>query len=174
VGRPPAPPPPDVPAVEPDLKGATTIRQLLDKHRVKGCAECHVKIDPLGFALEEFDVIGGRRDFYRSMGKDPPVPVEVRGWKVNYRKGRPVDATGELADGRKYATFAEYKKLLLEDRVQIARCVTEKLLTYATGKGVRPADAPSIEAILARTRNADYGLRSIVHEVIQSPAFLNK
>jgi mono/diheme cytochrome c family protein len=175
LGRPPSPPPPDVPAVEPDLKGATTIRQLLDKHRVKGCAECHTKIDPLGFALEEFDVIGGRRDFYRSAGgKDPQVNVEVRGRKVNYRKGPRVDATGEMADGKKYASLAEFKRLLLEDREQIARCLAEKLLTYGTGKGVRAGDAVVIDAILTRTREKNYGLRSLVHEVVQSTAFLDK
>ena len=175
VGRPPAPPPPDVPAVEPDLKGAVTIRQLLDKHRVKGCAECHTKIDPLGFALEEFDVIGGRRDFYRSMGgKDVRVAAEVRGRRVDYRKGPPVDATGEMADGKKYASFTEFKRLLLEDKEQIARCLAEKLVTYGTGKGVRAADSAVIDAILTRTRDKNYGQRSIVHDVVQSPAFLDK
>jgi hypothetical protein len=175
LGRPPAPPPPDVPAVEPDLKGATTIRQLLDKHRVKGCAECHAKIDPLGFALEEFDVIGGRRDFYRTMGnKEPRVNSEVRGRRVDYHKGPVVDASGEMADGRKYAKLSEFKRILLDDREQIARCLAEKLVTYATGKGVRAADAGAIEAILAKTRDKDYGLRSIVHEVVQSAAFLEK
>ena len=175
IGRPPAPPPADVPAVEPDLKGATTIRQLLDKHRVQGCAECHVKIDPLGFALEEFDVIGGRRDFYRSMGnKDPRVNLEVRGRRVNYNKGPAVDATGEMADGKKYTSFTEFKRLLLEDKEQIARCLAEKLVTYGTGKGVRAADSAAVEAILAKTRDKNYGLRSIVHEVVQSAAFLNK
>jgi mono/diheme cytochrome c family protein len=174
VGRPPSPPPADVPAVEPDLKGATTIRQLLDKHRVKGCAECHVKIDPLGFALERFDVIGGRQEFYRSMGKGPAVDVQVRGKPVNYRKGPAVDATGEMGDGKKYTTFAEFKRLLLEDKDQIARCLTEKLLAYGTGRGTRAGDSAAVEAIVAADRAKNYGLRSLVHEVVQSPVFLNR
>ena len=67
IGKPPAPPPPDVPAIEPDIRGATTIRQQLDKHRnIAACASCHIHIDPPGFALENFDVIGGWRDFYRA------------------------------------------------------------------------------------------------------------
>ena len=174
IGKPPAPPPPDVPAVEPDLKGATTIRQLLDKHRVKGCAECHAKIDPLGFALESFDVIGGRRDHYRSMGKSETPNVNVRGRRVNYRKGPAVDAAGELANGKKYADFAEYKRLLLEDKDQIARCLAEKLLTYGTGRGVRAADSAGIEAIVTMAREKNYGLRSLVHDIVQSPLFLNR
>jgi hypothetical protein len=174
IGRPPAPPPADVPAVEPDLKGATTIRQLLDKHRVRGCAECHVKIDPLGFALERFDVIGGRQDFYRSMGKGPAVDVQVRGRPVNYRKGPPVDASGEMANGKKYSTFSEFKRLLLEDKDQIARCLAEKLLTYGTSRGVRAADSAAIETIVASAREKNYGLRSMIHEIVQSPVFLNR
>lgn len=153
IGRPPSPPPPDVPAVEPDLKGATTIRQLLDKHRVAGCAECHTKIDPLGFALEEFDVIGGRRTFYRTIGgKDPQVNVEVKGRRVGYRKGPVVDPSGEMVDGKKYTNFTEFKRILLDEKEQIARCLAEKLLTYSTGKGIRAADVNAVDAIMTATR----------------------
>src|SRR5262249_8636909 len=75
LGQPPAPPPPNIPAVEPDVRGATTIREQLDKHRSQAvCASCHAKIDPPGFALEEFDVIGGRRARYRSLGTGDPAP----------------------------------------------------------------------------------------------------
>src|SRR6202012_4755845 len=70
LGQPPAPPPPDIPSIEPDIRGATTIRQQLDKHRnPAACAACHKHIDPPGFALETFDVIGGYRDFYRATGR---------------------------------------------------------------------------------------------------------
>ena len=73
LGKPPPPPPPGVPAVEPDTRGATTIREQLDKHRtVASCAACHAKIDPPGFALESFDVIGGWRDRYRALGDGEP------------------------------------------------------------------------------------------------------
>ena len=119
-------------------------------------------------------MIGGRRDFYRSMGKGAAVNVEVRGNKVQYRQGPAVDASGEMANGKKYSNFAEFKRLLLEDKEQIARCLAEKLLTYGTGRGIRPADAAAIEAIVARSREKNYGLRTLLHEVVQSPLFLNK
>jgi hypothetical protein len=178
IGRPPSPPPADVPAVEPDLKGATTIRELLDKHRVPGCAQCHEKIDPLGFALEGFDVIGGRRDVYRVMpgpgSKGSRVNLEVGGLPVRYLEGPPVDAAGTLPGGRKYTNFTEFKRLLLEDKDQIAHCLTEKLLTYGTGRGIRANDKAAVEAIVARVRDKGYGLRSMIHEVVQSPIFLHK
>ncbi len=74
LGQPVGPPPPGVPAVEPDIRGATTIREQLDKHReIESCARCHTRIDPPGFALEEFDAIGGERQWYRSLGDGPKI-----------------------------------------------------------------------------------------------------
>ncbi len=175
LGQPVPPPPPDVPAVEPDIRGAVTIREQLNKHRqLASCASCHRKIDPAGFALENFDVIGGWRDKYRSIGAGDSVKVKVDGMGVKYCLGRVVDPADTLADGRHFANIDELKKLLLADREQIARCVAGKLLTYATGGAPQFADRQAIEEIVARSRQHDLGLRTILHEVVQSPAFLNK
>ena len=95
-GRPPKPPPPDAGSIEPDIRGSTTIREQLDKHRrVESCARCHVKIDPPGFALENFDVIGGWREFYRSTGNGKPVKID--GKEMRYLQGPAVDADRRAA-----------------------------------------------------------------------------
>src|SRR5207302_7523111 len=91
LGTPPSPPPKDVPAIEPDIRGATTIREQLAKHRkIASCAACHAKIDPPGFALENFDVIGGWRDNYRSSGNGQAVVIDGR--RLPYLKGPKVEA----------------------------------------------------------------------------------
>lgn len=179
LGIPPDPPPKSVPAIEPDIRGARTIREQLDAHRhEETCATCHSKIDPPGFALENFDVIGGWRERYRIL---PPqgtrtdkMRLHVADRDLDIALGGKVDASSALPDGTAFADVTEFKKLLLRDPTQIARCVTAKLLTYATGAPIQFADRAVIDAILSRTRAKDYGLRSIVHEVVQSPAFLNK
>jgi len=160
-----SPPPPDIPAVEPDIRGATTIREQLDKHRAsESCASCHVKIDPPGFALESYDVIGGWRDRYRVVGKN--------GRKSN--DGPVVDASYQTADGQAFKDVQAYKKLLLRDRSQIARCLAEKILVYGTGATVSFADRQAIDQVVEQTKAKDYGLRSIVHAVVQSKAFGSK
>ena len=113
LGTPPPPPPAGVPAVEPDIRGATTIREQLAKHRqVASCASCHAKIDPPGFALESFDVIGGWRDYYRSVGKGKPVTIDGR--KMPYLEGPKVDPADVIPDGRKFQNIDEFKQLLAE------------------------------------------------------------
>ena len=124
LGTPPPKPTVDVEAVEPDIRGAATIRDQLAKHRaVAECASCHVKIDPPGFALENFDVIGGWRDSYRKVGDFGPEVVNGR--RVRYRNGLPVDAADVLPDGRKFSNIDEYKQLLLADKDQLVFVVTE-------------------------------------------------
>ncbi len=173
LGTPPLRPPADVEAVEPDIRGATTIRNQLAKHRqVATCAVCHVTIDPPGFALENFDVIGGWRENYRSIGDGEPVTVAGR--RMPYRHGPPVDAGDVLPDGRVFRNIDEYKALLLSDRDQLARALTIKLLAYATGVPPTTADRPKIEAIVEAARGKDYGFRSLVHEVVQSEVFQSK
>jgi mono/diheme cytochrome c family protein len=175
IGQPVPPPPPNVPAVEPDIRGAVTIREQLAKHRqIAACASCHVKIDPAGFALENFDVVGGWRERYRSTAAGDPVKSSIAGVSVRYLLGRPVEAADQLADGRPFASIDELKKLLLADREQIARCLAEKLLTYATGAAPQFADRQAIADLIARSRAHDLGLRTLIHEVVQSPAFLYK
>ena len=173
LGTPPPRPPADVEAVEPDIRGATTIREQLAKHRGRAeCASCHVKIDPPGFALENFDVIGGWREYYRSVGKGDPAVVNGR--TMRYKKGPSVDPGDTLPDGRRFRNIDEYKQLLLTDKDQIARALTDKLMSYATGGTPAPSDRAEIDAIVARIRPSDYGLRSLVHEIVQSKMFQSK
>ncbi len=181
LGRPVPPPPPNVPAVEPDIRGATTIRDQLAKHRAtENCAGCHARIDPPGFALENYDVIGGWRERYRIVtdqknrvnNRVGPLGKYLKGYEFGL--GLPVDAGDALPDGRKFADLVEFKKLLLTDPEQIARCLTEKLVTYATGQPVGFSDHAAVGRILTEAKGADYGLRSLVHAVVGSELFRNK
>lgn len=173
LGTPPPRPPASVEAIEPDIRGATTIRSQLAKHRqVATCAVCHVTIDPPGFALENFDVIGGWREHYRSIGDGEPVTLNGR--RMRYKHGPPVDAGDVLPDGRRFRNIDEYRSLLLSDKDQLARALAEKLLTYATGAAPTTADRPEVAAIVEAVRGSEYGFRSLVHAVVQSGVFRNK
>ncbi len=181
LGQPPSPPPPNIPAVEPDTRGAETIRQLLDKHRSDpSCAGCHRKIDAPGFALESFDVIGGFRENYRSreIGEQPKGKLMGRNiWE--YKIGLRVDASGELAanessSGGSFSDIIQFKRLLLEREEQIARNLISQLAVYGTGAEIQFADREEIEQILAACKKKDYGIRTILHKVIASRLFLNK
>ncbi len=192
LGIPRQPPPPNIPAVEPDATGAVTIRQMIEKHRADAsCAACHAKMDPPGMALENFDVIGGWRDRYRLAGTpgkihtstgdvaEPTVEI-FSATNVGYRNrmklrlGSEVDATGELADGRKFADVNGLRALLLADEDALARNLARQLLIYATGAGIRFSDRTGIEAIIAKTKPAHHGLRSLVQEVVASELFQSK
>jgi hypothetical protein len=168
LGREVPPPPKAVPGIEPDIRGATTIREQIEKHReLESCAGCHAKMDPPGFALESFDVIGGWREHYRTLG-------DGKKGGGSYKIGLKVDPSGTLPGDRSFADIEGFKQLLLADKEQIARNLVEKLMTYATGHPIDFADRAAVQAVLQRTRASDFGLRSIVHEVVQSPAFLSK
>ncbi len=171
------PPPPPVAAVEPDIRGAVTIRQQLDKHRADpSCATCHNKMDPPGFALESFDVMGGWRDKYR--GVDEAKPAEKgrgkNGHVFAFHYGLPVDSAGQLPDGRPFANIRDFKRLLREDEMTIARNLAKQLVIYATGAPVRFSDRAALEAILQGTKPAKYGARSLIHQIVQSDLFRNK
>jgi hypothetical protein len=171
------PPPPVVPAVEVDIRGAVTIRQQLAKHRADPtCAACHAKIDPPGFALESFDVMGGWRDRYRATAEDGDVETGFgkNGWPLNFRYALPVDPSGQLPDGRTFQDIRDFKRLLLADEAQIARNVARQLAVYATGAPIRFADRPAIEQILQRAQADHYGVRTLVHLIVQSDLFQNK
>jgi mono/diheme cytochrome c family protein len=178
LGTPSAAPPPNVKAIEPDIRGATTIREQLTLHKnVEACASCHRQIDPPGFALENFDVVGGWRERYRvKQGGDGIEQRELPGFpgkKVYVAK--PVEAGGETADGKSFQDIDAYKQIVLErDADQLARNMVEKLIVYATGAPIDFADRASVEQILRDTKSRQHGLRSLVLAVIQSPAFLNK
>jgi len=168
LGQPAPPPPAGVPAVEPDIRGATTIREQLDRHRQhQTCARCHRRIDPPGFALEEFDVIGGHRDWYRSLGDEGQrVP------KTRYRIGPMIEKGGELPDGRKFSDFVEFRDLLLEDPEVIARAMAEKLLIYGCGRPLEKSDRASVDAVVEAARKENFGLRSMIQAVVESELFL--
>jgi len=176
LGQPVPPPPPNVAAVEPDLRGTTTIREQLAKHRDNtGCAACHRRIDPPGFALESFDVIGGFRERYRSLGEGDPVKKTFRGNRpVKYKLGLPVDPTGVAPSGEQFADIHGFRKILLEQDAQLAKSLTEKLLVYATGAGIEFADREAVTKILEETKSKHYGLRSLIHAIVQSEVFRRK
>ncbi len=171
------PPPPSVKAVEPDIRGAVTIRQQLEKHRADAsCASCHSKMDPPGFALEGFDVMGGFRDRYRAVSEKVPP---VRGFGLNgqafaFHYGPPVDSAGALPDGRPFKDVRELKRLLVQDERPIARNLARQLAIFATGAPVRFSDRQEIEKILDASQASGYGVRSIVHAIVQSDLFRNK
>jgi Protein of unknown function (DUF1588)/Protein of unknown function (DUF1592)/Protein of unknown function (DUF1585)/Protein of unknown function (DUF1587)/Protein of unknown function (DUF1595)/Planctomycete cytochrome C len=168
------PPPSDVPKLEPDIRGATTLREQLAKHRnTPACMSCHTVIDPPGFALETFDVIGGWRDFYRVPSHTGQV-IEIQPSKKRVHRGPAVEVGYTMPDGRAFANVTEYKTLLLEDKDGLARALTEKLLTYATGARVQFADREDVTAIVKSLRTENYGLRSLIHHIVESRAFLNK
>ncbi|MEI6053144.1 MAG: DUF1588 domain-containing protein, partial [Opitutaceae bacterium] len=176
LGLPPPPPPPSIPAVDPDTRGATTIRQQLEKHRTQeSCAACHAKIDPAGFALESFDVMGGWRDHYRAASDAKPDPgIGKGGQKFLFHTALPVDSSGVLSDGREFADIRDFKRLLLANETQIARNLTRQFAIYATGAPISFSDRAIVEQILQRARPRQYGVRTLVHELVQSPLFLNK
>ncbi|MFT6177718.1 MAG: hypothetical protein ACJAQT_000048 [Akkermansiaceae bacterium] len=165
LGIPPSKPPPDIGAIEPDIRGATTIRDQLAKHRdIESCARCHKEIDPPGFALESYDVTGGWRDHYRA----------IREGSRRVIKGPPVDPSDVLTDGRSFKDIDEYKLLLLADKDQLARNLTEKLLAYSTGAEPTPLDKLQVESIIDRVREKNYGFRSLIHEIVLSELFQTK
>jgi hypothetical protein len=176
IGKPPPPQPATVPNIDPDTRGATTIREQLEKHRnLESCAVCHEKMDPAGFALENFDVLGGWRDRYRAVGDGEKVPgFGKNGLMFTFHQAQPVDATGNLPGGGEFKDIRELKRLLLQDERQLARNLAQQLLIFATGAPVRFADRADVERILDRAAARHYGVRSVIEEIVQSPLFLNK
>lgn len=166
LANPPEPPPAGVPTFDPDVRGATTIREQLARHTADAsCAACHASIDPPGFALESFDVIGGWRDRAR-------VPRAARAEEPV--EGLPVDASGTLPDGRRFASFAEFRRILAADRLALARAFARQLVVYATGADVTDADRAELDAIVDRAAARNHGLRTLVHEVVASRLFLEQ
>ena len=156
LGTPPPPPPPDVPAIEPDTRGTTTIREQLDKHRtVAACADCHQKIDPAGFALEFYDPIGGLRTRYPSRRKDGPL----------------IDGSGQLPTGEAFDDERGLKRILVARKDRFATALTEKLMTYATGRNMTFRDQPEIQRIADTLKTSGYGLKNLILQVTSSDTF---
>jgi hypothetical protein len=174
LGITPAPPPPGAGSIEPDTRGATTIRELLDKHKTLAtCAGCHAKMDPYGLALESFDVTGEWRDHYRATGakgreEDRKI---VNGRGIYYHFEKPVDPSGQLHDGRSFEGFVELRDLLAADERGLARALVGHLVTYATGAPVTFADRREVERILDRAEPSRYGVRTLLLELVLSPLF---
>lgn len=177
LGIVPTPPPPGTGVIEPDTRGTTTVREQLAKHKNNAtCASCHVKMDPYGFALESFDVIGAPRDYYRALDDPnfigPRLPRKiVHGRGIGYESGKPVDCTGELPDGRPFKDIAELQDMLAANEEGLARAFVGQLVTYATGAPVSFADRAEVENILARAKATKYGVRTLLLETTQSPLF---
>jgi hypothetical protein len=174
LGQPPAPPPPNIPAVEPDVRGATTIRDQLAKHRNNAtCAACHARIDPPGFALEEFDVIGGHRTRYRSLGVGEPVARGMfePGIEVRFKLGPKVDPSGVLPDGRTFSGVIEFQNLLAANRGLLLTNLARQFAVYGTGRGLSFADRDEIAAIVSSTKKNGGGIRTLMYELMASEFF---
>lgn len=155
LGTPPSPPPPDVEPLDPDIRGATTIRDQLNRHRdVATCYDCHRRIDPLGFALENFDPIGG--------------------WREAYGREGAIDPSGELPGGESFDNIEEFKTILVSRQDQFARALTTRLLAYALGRETGPADRVHVDRIIAEVDEREGGFRDLVKLVAGSEAFRSK
>ncbi len=154
LGTPPPPPPPDVPELEEEGEVAhgTTLRERLEQHRADpACANCHAKMDPIGFALENFNAIGAFR------------------WKDGELD---IDTTAELPDGTVLQHgIVDLRQVILDRKQQFARCLTEKLLTYALGRGLEYYDRPTVERIVAQLEAQDYRSSVLVTEIVKSDPF---
>jgi hypothetical protein len=154
LGAPPPPPPPNVPALKENDEGdkPTTVRERMEQHRKNPtCASCHARMDPLGFALENFDAIGR--------------------WRDRSETNTPIDASGVLPDGTRFNGPVELRRLLATRREEFVTAVAEKLLTYAVGRGVEFYDGPAIRAIVRDAARHDYRWSSLVLGVVKSQPF---
>ena len=176
LGQVPTPPPPGISGVEPDIRGAETLRDLLEKHRsTESCQGCHAKFDPLGFALESFNPIGGYREHYRSLSPSAPkVERKVRAKSVQYRVGPEVDSSGEFSDGKSFTDIHDFMTRLSEDEELLARCFVLKLLTFATGRELGFSDREEVERIISQCSEGGYRAGDLLHAVILSNIFQHK
>jgi Protein of unknown function (DUF1588)/Protein of unknown function (DUF1585)/Protein of unknown function (DUF1592) len=155
LGAPPPPPPPNVPALKENGEGgpATTVRARMEQHRKNPvCASCHAQMDPLGFALENFDAIGR----WRSEDEDAHTAI---------------DASGTLLDGSRFTGPAEFRALLVKREYDFARTVVEKLLTYALGRGLESYDAPVVRQILRGAEPRGYRWSALIEGIVGSVPF---
>jgi hypothetical protein len=157
LGTPPPPPPPNVPALDETAVGtAASLRQQMEKHRANAvCASCHSRMDPLGFALENYDAVGKWRT------QDGTFPV---------------DSSGVLPSGKTFSTPAEMRNVLASPEMvpDFARCLTEKMMTYALGRGLARYDKPTVSAITRKLAAENYGFQSLVNEVVHSLPFQSR
>lgn len=152
LGTPPPPPPPDVEELKEGEKALTgTLRERMEQHRANPtCASCHQRMDPLGFGLENFNAIGAYRD---------------------QENGKAIDPSGDLPGGEKFQGPADLRKILLAKSELFARCFTEKMLTYATGRGMERADNCVIDAIVEKSKKDGYKMQDVIAEIVKSEPF---
>ena len=153
LGSPPPPPPPDVPELEEDHDATigTTLRERLEQHREDpACANCHAKMDPIGFALENYNAIGAFRT------KEGELEI---------------DTTAELPDGTAFDGIADLKQILKDRKQEFVRCLTEKMLTYALGRGLEYYDRPTVDRIVARLESEGYRSSVLITEIVKSDPF---
>ncbi|MGY8643719.1 MAG: DUF1588 domain-containing protein [Verrucomicrobiales bacterium] len=176
MGDAPPPPPSNVPAVEPDIRGAKTIRDLLALHtKSKSCAACHARFDPVGLALENFDILGGWRTRYRGMEEGEKVTgIDRAGHDFAYTLASNVDASGKLLDGTSFQNIRDLKSVLAANPRQLARNLLHQFTLYATGTPVRFSDRPEIEAMLDACAGEDYRVRDLIVALVQSKIFLGQ
>lgn len=174
-GQTPAPPPEGIGGVEPDIRGATTLRELLAKHRDStSCNSCHRTIDPPGFALESFDPVGAFRETFRVRGGGEQVKVEhLHRWYNTY-VGAAVDASGELPDGRTFDNYIEFRDMIAEDQETLARNLVSKFLTFSTGREMGFSDKTEINGIVAAAGRGGYRVRDLMMLAVESTIFLTK
>ncbi len=154
LGTPTPPPPDDVPVIDPDVRGATTVKAQLEKHRSSAaCNECHRKIDPLGFAMECFDPIGRTRTTYGVRGK------------------RKVDTAGVLPSGESFSNLADLKTILVRHEEFFVRTLVTHLLTHALGRHIEPEDRFALDKIMVSVEDDGYRLQDLVIAVITSELF---
>lgn len=176
LGLPPNPPPPTIGSIEPDTRGATTIRETLEKHKdVETCALCHRSIDPPGFAMECFDPVGTFRKRYRNSKevKRERTPG-LRFLHKDYTLGLEVDPSGQTPDGFNFQGIRDYKKHLAKSKEQIARNLVSQLIAFSTGAEVQFADREVVEEILEATKKKGYPVRSLIHSIVASRIFRNR
>ena len=156
LGAPPPPPPPNVPELPSKSEDVSTasLRKRMEVHRQNpACANCHAKMDPIGFALENYDAVGA----YRT--KDGTFDI---------------DASGEFADGSKFSGPGDLKSIILAKREDFVRCLAEKMLTYALGRGVEYYDRPTIEKIVRSMPGQEYKIQGMILEIVLSEPFLKR
>ncbi|WP_231741110.1 DUF1592 domain-containing protein [Thalassoglobus neptunius] len=157
------PPPSGIPGIEPDIRGATTIREMLEKHQSDpSCASCHKAIDPPGFVLEHFDASGAWRDRY----------PQQRGKKA--KSAAVIDPSNALASGETFDNLAEFQELVCQNPEGLAENVASKLVTYGTGAPVSFSDRDEIQEIVEAASDEQFGFRTIVEEVVVSDIFQSK
>ena len=174
IGQPPPPPPPGVPAVEPDIRGAKSMRELLALHTKSAtCASCHAKFDPVGLALENFDVMGRWRTNYRGLETGQRITgIDPSGHDFSYTIANAVDASGQLADGRSFNDVHALKAIFKSNPRQLARNLLHQFTVYATSTPVRFADRREIETILDACAKDGYRVGDLLRALVQSKIFV--